>query len=59
LNFHKLLIFFTIIFIIFPLSDATPLKIHFLDVGQGDSILLQSVGKNMLVDAGPGESGGK
>ncbi|MDS0527561.1 MBL fold metallo-hydrolase [Clostridium sp. SHJSY1] len=32
------------------------LKIHFIDVGQGDSILLQQGSHNMLIDAGPGES---
>lgn len=57
--FNNLLVIFTIFLLIIPLSEATPLKIHFIDVGQGDSILLQSGGKNMLVDAGPGESGGK
>ncbi|HJC57588.1 MAG TPA: MBL fold metallo-hydrolase [Candidatus Eisenbergiella intestinipullorum] len=33
------------------------LKVHFLDVGQGDSILIQAGGQAMLVDAGTNESG--
>lgn len=32
------------------------LKIHYIDVGQGDSILLQQGGKNMLIDAGTNKS---
>lgn len=34
------------------------LKLHFMDVGQGDSTLIQCDGMNMLVDAGP-ETAGK
>lgn len=32
------------------------LKIHYIDVGQGDSILVQQHGKNMLIDAGTNAS---
>lgn len=41
-----------------PAPDVTGvLKVHFIDVGQGDSILIQSGTENMLVDAGTNESG--
>ena len=33
------------------------LKLHFMDVGQGDAILVQCGDMNMLVDAGPLEAG--
>lgn len=35
------------------------LKIYYLDVGQGDSILIQTEESNMLIDAGTNESGPK
>ncbi|WP_312126340.1 MBL fold metallo-hydrolase [Lysinibacillus boronitolerans] len=44
-------------------SPAAPtkkgeMKVHFIDVGQGDSILIQSHdGKNILVDGGPKSAG--
>ena len=33
--------------------------VHFIDVGQADSILVQSNGENMLIDAGTNEAGAK
>lgn len=36
------------------------MKVHFIDVGQGDAVLIQSPnGKNMLVDGGPKTAGSK
>lgn len=41
-------------------AAAKDMKVHFIDVGQGDAILVQSPnGKNMLVDGGPKAAGSK
>ena len=41
-----------------PAETAGLLKIHFIDVGQGDAILVQTpAGQNMLVDAGENSQG--
>lgn len=37
-------------------KDKNKLFIHYIDVGQGDSILIQVNNKNLLIDAGPNEA---
>lgn len=38
-------------------ASENPVNVHFIDVGQGDSIFIQSGGSAMLIDAGTNESG--
>lgn len=47
------------LFIIFLIVNPVyaDLKVHFLDVNEGDAVLLQADGKNMLIDAGTANSG--
>ena len=40
-----------------PKVDTAPLKITFINVGQGDTILVQCGSSNMLIDAGTNEAG--
>ncbi|QAT41145.1 ComEC/Rec2 family competence protein [Clostridium sp. JN-9] len=42
-----------------PEADNNKIKIHYIDVGQGDSILVQVNNINLLIDAGPYENTSK
>lgn len=56
--FEKLnfLVIFTLLFSLFiyvaPSSAASSVKVHVIDVGQGDSILIQTGNENILIDGG-------
>ncbi|WP_032122757.1 MBL fold metallo-hydrolase [Clostridium amazonitimonense] len=40
-------------------TEVDNLKVHYIDIGQGDSVLIQYKDKNMLIDAGPRSSSDK
>ena len=50
-------LFLLIFLLLFPVSCFSELSVHFIDVGEGDSILVLSDGASLLVDAGPQEAG--
>lgn len=52
---HVFIALLVIFFIITPVY--ADLKVHFLDVNEGDAVLLQADGKNMLIDSGTKNSG--
>ncbi|HWK21642.1 MAG TPA: MBL fold metallo-hydrolase, partial [Ureibacillus sp.] len=52
----KILIVLSLILALFtgvaPSEAASTVKVHIIDVGQGDSILIQTGNENILIDAG-------
>jgi beta-lactamase superfamily II metal-dependent hydrolase len=59
---HTIIVFLIFSILVSPISAISTqnLTIHFIDVGQGDSILVQAPNNHeMLIDAGPTEAGSK
>ena len=58
-NYKKILVIITIIILCFSLYNTIPknLKIHFIDVGQGDStLIITPTNKKILIDGGGAEN---
>lgn len=54
----RYLCFIFLISVIFiSISSASPLTVHYLDVGQGDSALIEHNNHTMLIDAGTLDAG--
>jgi competence protein ComEC len=45
-----------LISLLFVLDGTTPDRLVFIDVGQGDSVLIQLDGKNIVIDGGPDDT---
>lgn len=61
------IVIISLIFLLFSFSSVkaeqtnqSDMQVHFIDVGQGDSVLIQTpTGKNILIDGGPPKAGKK
>ncbi|MGL4990203.1 MAG: ComEC/Rec2 family competence protein [Sarcina sp.] len=60
LNFKKIFILIFLLFnslsIFISCDQTSNLEVHFIDIGQGDSILIKTNFNNILIDSGPNDS---